>query len=130
MSNTSRQILRYSLVFLFLWFGWQQIFEPAVWLGFLPEWTGYLPVPGEILVQANGWFGIMAAIFLAAGVFTRPTALILSLHLFVIAAEVGGAIGVRDSVLALASLALAASEPDSWTVDSRCRRLERPADAT
>jgi len=129
MSNTSRQILRYSLALLFIWFGCQQIFEPAVWLGFLPEWTGYLLVPREMLVRANGWFEIMAAIFLAVGVFTRPTALILSLHLFSIAAETGGAIGVRDSVLAMASLALAASEPDSWTVDSRCRRLERPVDA-
>lgn len=117
MNTLSRQILRFSFVFLFLWFGWQQITSPNTWLGFLPDWTGYLPVPGEILVQANGWFEIVAAIFLALGIYTRIVSFILSIHLLVIAAETGGAIGIRDTILGAAVLALSLSEPDDWTLD-------------
>jgi uncharacterized membrane protein YphA (DoxX/SURF4 family) len=119
MNNLSLKILRYGWVILFLWFGVQQIMNPGAWVGFLPAWTGYFPIPGEILVQLNGWMEIIGASFLLIGAFVRPVAIILSLHLFVIAAAAGGAIGVRDFVLALMGVALAAAGPDDWTIDKR-----------
>lgn len=119
MADTSRQILRYGFVFLFLWFGYQQLARPELWLGFLPEWTGYLPIPGEMLVRLNGWLEIAGALFLAVGAYTRLVSLLLALHLLLIAAETGGAVGTRDIVLSLAGLALAASAPDNWTLDRR-----------
>lgn len=127
MNQLSRQILRFSLVFLLCWFGWQQLAYPEAWMGYLPEWTGYLPVPAETLIRMNGWFELMAAVFLAAGIYAKFVALIVAAHLVVIAFEVGGAIGVRDFVLGAAALSLAFSEPDDWTCDVRCQKTPSSA---
>jgi len=117
MNDKSRQILRYSLAGMFFWFAWQQLLSPSEWVGFLPTWTGYLPIPAEMLVQVNGWLESVLALALLAGVFVRPVSLILGLHLVAIAWEVSGAIGVRDLALALSIIALAVSSADSWTLD-------------
>lgn len=117
MNTLSCQILRFSIAFLLLWFGWQQFFNAEAWLVFLPAWTGYLPIPGETLVQINGWFEIMAGIFLIIGVYTRVIAWVVGIKLIIMAAEIGGAIGVRDAVLGVVILALALAEPDKWTLD-------------
>jgi len=125
MNTRALRILRYSFVVLFLWFGVQQLMDPGIWVGFLPTWTGYLPIPGEMLVQLNGWFEIIAAIALAAGLFTRWIALILGLHLFMIAWEAGGAIGMRDLILGMIGVTLFFSEPDEWTLDHRDMRTKK-----
>lgn len=121
MSNFSRQILRFSLAMLFLWFGWQQLSSPEAWVFFLPDYVAYFPIPGEMLVQLNGWLEIIAALFLIAGVYTKVIAGLLGLHLLGIALMVGGATGVRDAALAFANFALAFSEPDNWTLDKRSK---------
>jgi uncharacterized membrane protein YphA (DoxX/SURF4 family) len=119
MNNISIKVLRYSWALLFVWFGYQQLTDPSVWVGYLPVWTGYFPIPGEMLVQLNGWSEIIAAAFLILGIFVRPVAVLLSLHLFGIAVVAGGATGVRDAALACAGLSLALSESDDWTIDKR-----------
>jgi len=119
MNNASLKILRYAWAALFFWFGFQQLSDPSTWVGFLPVWTGYFPIPGEMLVQLNGWLEIIGALFLLIGAFIRPVAIILSLHLFAIAIAAGGAIGVRDFVLALMGVTLAVADPDDWTLDKR-----------
>lgn len=119
MSKPSSIIIRWSLSALFLWFGTQQLLNPSMWIGFLPAWTGYFPIPGEMLVQLNGWMEVVLAISMAAGIFTRHVAAILGGHLLFIAISVGGAIGVRDMALAAVTLALAFSAPDAWSLDSR-----------
>ncbi len=118
MSHTTAVIIRYALAALFLWFGVQQLIDPAIWVGFLPEWTGYAPIPGEMLVQLNGWSEIILGIMLALGVLTRFVAALLGAHLMLIAVTAGGAIGMRDGALALTTLALVFSKPDAWTLDS------------
>lgn len=118
MTQTSTVVIRYSLVLLFLWFGVQQLIDAPSWVGFLPEWTGYIPVPGELFVQLNGWMEVVFAVLLALGVFTRVVAAILGVHLLVIAVSVGGAIGMRDAVLGLVTIALAWSPADRWTLDA------------
>lgn len=125
MNTRALRILRYSFVVLFLWFGVQQLMGPGIWVGFLPTWTGYLPIPGEMLVLLNGWFEIIAAIALAVGLFTRWIALILGLHLFMIAWEAGGAIGMRDLILGMIGVALFVSEPDEWTLDHKDIRTKK-----
>jgi uncharacterized membrane protein YphA (DoxX/SURF4 family) len=119
MSQHSLKILRYSLAFLFFWFGTQQLMNPDVWVVFLPEWLGYIPIPAEMFVQLNGWMEVVGSVLLFFGVFTRAASFVLSLHLFFIALSVGGAVGVRDAVLAFAGFALAASKGDEWTVDRK-----------
>lgn len=119
MSKTSSIIIRWSLSALFLWFGSQQLLNPSMWTAFLPAWTGYFPIPGEMLVQLNGWMEVVLGLSLATGIFTRYAAAILGGHLLFIAISVGGAIGARDAALAATTLALALSAPDSWSLDSR-----------
>lgn len=117
MNKISLRILRYSFFILFLWFGFQQITDPGTWVGFLPNWTGYLPIPANMLIQINGWFEIIASLFLATGIFTKFIAAILSLHLLAIAWEAGGAIGMRDLILAMMGLSLVFADQDTWSLD-------------
>lgn len=117
MPLSSRVILRWSFAALFFWFGSQQLLQPADWIGFLPEFTGYFPIPAEMLVQLNGWLEVVCAFMLLIGVYTRWVAGFLALHLFGIALTAGGAIGVRDAVLGMMGVALAMSPADDWTFD-------------
>jgi len=103
---------------VFLWFGLMQLTDASTWIGFLPEWLGYIPVSSEVIVQVNGWLEIVLAIAMLSGVWTRVAATILGTHLMGIAIMVGGATGVRDAGLALATLSLVLANVDSWTLDS------------
>lgn len=124
MSKLSSAIIRLSLAALFLWFGFQQLLHPDAWTVYLPQWTGYLPVPGVMLVRLNGWMEIVLGTAMAAGLFVRIASAVLGAHLLLIAISVGGAVGARDFALAASTLALALSAPDAWTLD---RRLASPA---
>lgn len=119
---TPAMAVRYTAVALFLWFGIAQLRDAATWVGFLPEWTGYLPIPGEMLVQLNGLVEVVLATALGIGALTRATAALLGLHLLGIAITAGGAIGVRDAALALMTLSLALAPADALTLDARARR--------
>lgn len=122
MSLSSRVLLRWSWSLLFLWFGTQQLLHPGDWIGFLPEWTGYFPVPAEMLIQLNGWSEVVLAVALALGCFTRIVSAVLALHLLGIAVTVQGATGVRDAALGMVGISLALSEPDAWTLDYRTKK--------
>lgn len=115
-------VVRMSAVLLFLWFGVQQLVAPGAWVDFLPAWTGYFPIPGEMLVQLNGLMEVILAVLLALGVSTRLVAAVLGVHLLPIAITVGGAIGVRDAALAVMTLSLCVGMPDAWTMDARAKK--------
>lgn len=110
-------IIRYTIALLFLWFGVQQMMSPESWVGFLPEWIGYIPIPAEMLVKWNGWFEIICAMCLAAGFFTRFVSFILGIHLLGIAVSIGGATGIRDAALAAITLALSVTPADQYCAD-------------
>jgi uncharacterized membrane protein YphA (DoxX/SURF4 family) len=122
MNLAARILLRWAWVGLFLWFGTQQLLHPAAWVGLLPEWTGYMPIPGEMLIQLNGWLEVCLAIALLLGCYTRFAAAVLAVHLFGIAISVGGATGVRDATLSMMGISLVLGEPDTWTLDARFRK--------
>ena len=122
LSRATSVIIRYAMCLVFLWFGVNQLTHPASWVAFLPQWTGYFPIPGEMLIRLNGWFEVIFALLLAAGVYTRIAAFLLGAHLLVIALDVGGAIGVRDAGLSITTMSLALSHPDDWTIDARANR--------
>lgn len=121
MNNRSLILLRYAWVALFLWFGVEQLASPATWVSYLPVWTGYMPIPGEMLVQLNGWLELVLAFMLLVGIYTRGVAILLSLHLFGIAVTAGGAIGMRDAVLGMMGISLAFSPADAWTLDAKSK---------
>lgn len=99
-------LLRWSLAFVFLWFGFSQISNVAMWTSFVPAWAASIMDPG-VLVLMNGLLEIVAGALLAFGIASRWVGLVLGLHLLVISVGLGlTAIGVRDIGLALATLSL------------------------
>ena len=117
MKDLSQKIVRYTACFLFLWFGTQQLLNPASWVAFLPAWTGYFPIPSEMLIQLNGWFEVVLALMLGTGLYLRMASLLLGVHLLGIALSVGDATGVRDAALSAFTLSLVFTKPDTWTLD-------------
>lgn len=115
---TGQIILRTSFALLFFWFGIQQLTDASTWVVYLPEWTGYFPIPGEMLIQINGLLEICCATLLALGIHTRIIAGFLGLHLLGIATTMGGATGVRDAVLGMIGISLALQPPDAYTLDT------------
>lgn len=120
-------ILRYGLAAMFMWFGFSQLFDGVNWVSWVPEWAPMLlHIPPAMIVLANGLFEVVAGAFLAAGIFVRPVAVLLALHLAVITVEIGlTAIGVRDFGLTVATVALAFL----YTPEPRTKLAAAPAGA-
>lgn len=99
-------VLRLSLAFVFLWFGFSQFENSALWVSFVPDWATSFMDAGS-LVLLNGLFEIIAGSLLAFNVLTRYVALILGIHLLVISQGLGfTAVGVRDIGLSFATVSL------------------------
>jgi uncharacterized membrane protein YphA (DoxX/SURF4 family) len=130
MEQKPLAFLRFSMVLVFLWFGYQQVAHPVNWIYFLPEWTSSLPLSAETFVQLNGAMELVLGAALAVGFFTRISAFILAAHLLVIALHVRDAIGVRDAGLAAATFAVAWCQPDRWTLDAKRKAKKSAAPAS
>ncbi len=112
-------VLRFGLVFLFLWFGFSQLFDTTAWLPWVPGWATTF-VSAQTVVVLNGGFEVFAGALLALGLWVRWVALVRALHVLVIAIDIGlSGIGVRDFALAAATLALALGGPDWLTLDKQ-----------
>lgn len=111
------EVLRLALASVFLWFGFSQLFNSLAWVGIVPEWAvNLLHMPPAFIVLGNGLLEVVLGSLLALNILTRYVALVLALHLFVIAFELGlTAIGVRDFGLSFATLSifLLASRPSA-----------------
>ena len=116
ISSYAPIVLRLGLTAVIIWFGTSQLMNPAQWIGIVPGWaTGLSGMSAGTIVHINGWFEIIAGLMLGIGVWTRWVALILALHLFVIASGFGfNAIGVRDFGLTASMLALAMFGNDAF----------------
>ena len=116
-------VLRFGIVTLFLWFGLSQVTNPGEWIAWVPEWATNLGVSATTIVLFNGGFETIFGLALAAGFYTRLSALLLSIHLFFIACEIGyNDVGVRDFALAVSTLSLALFSPDQFTMDKRTQK--------
>lgn len=111
-------VLRLGLSGVFIWFGMSQILDQTMWTSFIPNWimslTGLSPVS---LVFLNGIFEVVMAILLVFGIWIRPVATLLFLHMCGIVASVGlDSIGVRDIAIAasLLSIAFYGNDIISW----------------
>ncbi len=111
MTNNERGflILRLSLAIVFLWFGFSQLMDGVNWVYLVPEWAvNIIHLPPAMIVLGNGLFEVVAGTLLAMGFFVRPIAVLLALHLALIAFELGlTPVGVRDFGLTMATLSLA-----------------------
>ena len=118
-------VLRFGLAYLFLWFGISQVTSPESWISWVPEWgNAIFGLSAVKVVLINGWFEVIGGALLALGLWTRAAALLLSLHLFFIAYEVGyNDIGVRDFVLAVSSLAVSLFGPSKFSLDNIARNM-------
>ena len=114
-------VLRLGLVFVFAWFGTSQIMNPREWTALVPSWALSISGMGALtIVHLNGYFEVVAAILLALGLFVRPIAVLLFIHLAVIASHFGlSPIGVRDIGLSLATLSLALFGADEYCLSHR-----------
>ncbi len=120
LSNYALPVLRVSLSLVFLYFGFQQIYAPDVWVDFIPSFlTGTILTPTNFVIL-NGILELTLGTFLLIGLYTRISALILSLHLFGITASIGFTpLGVRDFGLAAATLVLFLSDVHPYSIDAR-----------
>jgi uncharacterized membrane protein YphA (DoxX/SURF4 family) len=121
LDRYSTLVLRFGLVTLFLWFGSSQVMNPSEWVSWVPEWVpSLLNIDATTIVMLNGGFEMIGGFLLLLGLFVRWAALLLFLHLLLIAYEVGyNDIGIRDFALALSTLALGLRKSDEWTIESR-----------
>ena len=114
-------VLRFGIAALFLRFGLSQISNPSAWVSWIPELAlsiSWLSPMATVIL--NGLFETILGALLAVGFYTRLVALLLSLHLFFIAREVGyNDIGVRDFALAVSTLAVSLFGPDRFTIDEK-----------
>lgn len=101
-------ILRLGLASVFLWFGFSQLFNGIAWVGWVPEWAvAFSNLPPAMIVLGNGLFEVISGTLLGMGLWVRPVALLLAIHMAVIVSHIGlTAIGVRDFGLTLATIAL------------------------
>ena len=119
-------ILRIGLSLVFLWFGLTNIFNGKVLINYLPSFAYSLPIGPLTILLINGIFEVFFGFLLIAGLFTRITSLILTLHLLMIVSFLGyNDIAVRDFGLALATLSIFFHGPDKWCLDKKRKNINK-----
>src|SRR3990167_10200377 len=98
-------VLRIGLSILFLWFGFSQFLDQSAWISWVPQWAMNLTgLEAEMIVLLNGGFEIAFGVLLALGLYVRPAALLLALHLAFITFEIGlNSVGLRDFAIMMAT---------------------------
>lgn len=111
-------ILRWGLALIFLYFGYQQLTTPDLWALYVPSFLQGSIITANNLVIMNAVLELTLGLFLAGGIYTRFSSLILSLHLFLIALSIGiEPVGVRDLGLTLATFVIYLYGIDEYTID-------------
>jgi uncharacterized membrane protein YphA (DoxX/SURF4 family) len=106
-------LLRIALGVLFIAFAIMQLQNPAVWTGFVPEFMASI-IDARLLVVFNAAIELVLGAILILGTYTWIVALVLAVHLFIIALSLGlSPTGIRDFGLAFATLSLAFTNPTS-----------------
>lgn len=111
-------IIRLGLVFVFIWFGLNQLLDQAMWVSLIPSGlTKATGISAEIFVILNAVFELCMAGLLAFGIQTRIVASLLFVHMFAIIGDLGlTAVGVRDIGLMFALLSVAFQGTDEYSL--------------
>ena len=104
-----------------LWFGTEQLLHSVDWVGYVPPAAvAFSGISAHTIVLANGSAEIASGVLLFLGVFTRVVALIMAVHLGVIALSLGNnAVAVRDWGLTAAMLGLVFTGAGAFGFDRR-----------
>ncbi len=95
-------VLRTGLAFVFLWFGFTQLYDQTMWTGLIPEFLTKV-ASAETWVLFNAVFEIITGSLLVFGVGVRFVVPLLVLHLLMIVWTLGlTAVGIRDIGLLVA----------------------------
>ena len=110
-------VLRTALAMVLLWFGFNQIKNPAMWTRLVPEMISNSFNP-TTFIYINGTFEIIFATLLLLWLFTRTVSFMLTLHLLSITYAVGyGPVGARDFALSIACFSIFLRGPDEFCLD-------------
>ena len=113
-------LTRISISLVFLWFGFNEIFNTEAWLIWLPQFAYNLPITPTTLVLINGTFEIIFGGLLLLGLFTRIAAFLLFIHLLGISFSIGYSdVAIRDLGLSLVTLSIFLSGPDKWCLEEK-----------
>jgi uncharacterized membrane protein YphA (DoxX/SURF4 family) len=114
-------ILRLGLAILYLWFGFSELLNTPAWTAWVPAWaTALTHLSAVQIVLLNGGFEIVAGALLAIGIWVRPVAALLALHMLLIVIDIGlDQIGMRDLAICFATVALCLGGSDWLTLDRR-----------
>lgn len=120
MEKFAKPLLRISMALVFLYFGFQQVYSPDDWAGYVPKFLTSVIITANNLVILNGIVELSLGIFLLIGIYTRLSSLILALHLFGISFSIGfNPLGIRDFGLSFATLVVLLNGPDQYCLDSK-----------
>ncbi len=116
-------IIRLGLVFVFIWFGLNQLLNQSTWTSLIPD--GLIKATGisaSTFVVLNAMFELFMAGLLAFGIQTRIVASLLFVHMFAIIGDLGlTAVGVRDVGLMFALLSVAFQGTDEYSLKSESK---------
>lgn len=121
-SENGKIILRISLSLVFIWFGINQLSALSSWALLIPQWASTI-IPATTIVLLNALLELIFGVLLILGLYTRVSALVLSIHLFIILISMGySPTSVRDFGLATATLAVFFLGPDKFCLDEKKKK--------
>ena len=128
MKKYAPVILRIGIAFVFIWFGANELLNSPMWVGFIPAWAVSMSgLTALTVVKLNGLLELLLALFLAFGIWIRPVALILSIHLLMIIGDVGlSAVGIRDVGLLFATISIFSQGADMYSYDDTKIKIPQP----
>ena len=112
-------VVRVGLAGVLLWFGSQQLLHTPNWSGYVPDYAVHLSgISATTITLWNGSIEIAFGLMLLAGFLTQISALVMGIHIAIIALSLGiNELGVRDWGLAAALFGIALAGPGAWSVD-------------
>ncbi|MBI4155233.1 DoxX family membrane protein [Candidatus Woesearchaeota archaeon] len=113
-------VLRLGLAIVLLWFGINEVLNPLLMAGYIPNWfTNLSPISINSFMILNGSFEILLGILLVLGLFTRIAAILTTLHLLFIIIALGyNEIAIRDFGLFMAALSLSLTKECYLSLDN------------
>ena len=119
MQKYAPLVVRIAMSVVFLWFGVNQLIQPDMFMGYLPNFLLQSDY-AQMAIYANGLAEVILGTMLIVGFYTKAAALLLSLHLLSIIITLGyNDIAVRDLGLMLTTFSIFIGGGDEWTLDKK-----------